>query len=373
MAADPIVAWTKDYEAWLAAHLPFVVAADVAKKHADMAGAAFVFLRGTYYAWARQLPAALPGLMDAPRVTSVGDLHLENFGTWRDAEGRLAWGINDFDEASVLPYTNDLVRLATSVGLARDDGIVETPADVLADAVLGGYRECLDRGGAPVFLGDERRRLREHLLENLIRGLHERPRKRKKKGAPAADAPREAPADCLQALGRALPPGTEDVAVAPRTAGVGSLGRPRFVATGVWTGSAVRREAKSRAPSAVAWASAAGAPEKDDAFAFLLEHARRSPDPFLHLAGRWVVRRLTADTDKMELVAGALPRTLERDLAGLMGRELANVHAAAPGALRPILGDLARRRPGWLLEAAGVMTGVTRASFKAWKKSERQG
>src|SRR5678815_4397261 len=103
-----------------------------------MAGAAFVFLRGTYYAWARQLPAALPELMGAPRVTAIGDLHLENFGTWRDAEGRLAWGINDFDEASVLPYTNDLVRLATSVGLARDAEVLKTPADVLIEAILDG-------------------------------------------------------------------------------------------------------------------------------------------------------------------------------------------------------------------------------------------
>ena len=34
-----------------------------------------------------------------PAVLAVGDLHTENFGTWRDAEGRLIWGINDFDEA----------------------------------------------------------------------------------------------------------------------------------------------------------------------------------------------------------------------------------------------------------------------------------
>ena len=58
--------------------------------------------------------------MDAPRVLSVGDLHLENFGTWRDADGRLAWGVNDFDEAAVMPYVLDLVRLATSIQLAPD-------------------------------------------------------------------------------------------------------------------------------------------------------------------------------------------------------------------------------------------------------------
>jgi len=36
-------------------------------------------------------------------VLAVGDLHVENFGTWRDAEGRLIWGVNDFDEAWRLP------------------------------------------------------------------------------------------------------------------------------------------------------------------------------------------------------------------------------------------------------------------------------
>ena len=28
----------------------------------------------------------------------------ENFGTWRDADGRLVWGVNDFDEAAVMPW-----------------------------------------------------------------------------------------------------------------------------------------------------------------------------------------------------------------------------------------------------------------------------
>jgi hypothetical protein len=38
----------------------------------------------------------------APVVTGVGDLHVENFGTWRDADARLVWGVNDFDEAAVM-------------------------------------------------------------------------------------------------------------------------------------------------------------------------------------------------------------------------------------------------------------------------------
>ena len=52
-------------------------------------------------------------------MLAVGDIHLENFGTWRDADGRLVWGVNDFDEAAEMPYALDLIRLATSALVAR--------------------------------------------------------------------------------------------------------------------------------------------------------------------------------------------------------------------------------------------------------------
>ncbi len=60
-------------------------------------------------------------------MLGVGDLHVENFGTWRDGEGRLIWGINDFDEATTLPYTNDLVRLCASALIAISESRLETP------------------------------------------------------------------------------------------------------------------------------------------------------------------------------------------------------------------------------------------------------
>ena len=56
-------------------------------------------------AGAKEFPEKCPELTSATKVLSVGDLHFENFGTWRDKEGRLAWGINDFDEAFELSYT----------------------------------------------------------------------------------------------------------------------------------------------------------------------------------------------------------------------------------------------------------------------------
>src|SRR5262245_30888282 len=119
---DTITA-SDSYESWLgqfvALHQP-----DLNWKHKRMADHddPFPFFRGTYYLWALRWAESAGDLADAPPVLAVGDLHLENYGTWRDGDGRLCWGVNDFDEAGYLPYTNDLVRLAASVRLARRSG-----------------------------------------------------------------------------------------------------------------------------------------------------------------------------------------------------------------------------------------------------------
>jgi uncharacterized protein (DUF2252 family) len=114
-----IHAASRSYEAWLSRHTS-VVRADLRLKHTRMAESPFVFLRATFYRWLQCWPEVCPRLLDAPRVLAVGDLHVENFGTWRDQEGRLIWGGQRVDEACVLPYTQDLVRLAASAMLARN-------------------------------------------------------------------------------------------------------------------------------------------------------------------------------------------------------------------------------------------------------------
>ena len=94
---------TQGYEAWLASRVT-LIPADLELKHQRMAESPFPFLRATFYRWAQRWPEVCPDLATAPAVLSVGDLHVENFGTWRDAEGRLIWGVNDFDEAYPMPY-----------------------------------------------------------------------------------------------------------------------------------------------------------------------------------------------------------------------------------------------------------------------------
>src|SRR6266576_4873883 len=130
-----IVEATARYEAWLAERVP-LVKADLAHKHRAMSAGIFPFLRATFYRWATRWRALAGDVAAAPTVLAVGDLHVENFGTWRDAEGRLVWGVNDFDEAWPLPYTNDLVRLATSALVAREGGHLSLKAKDACAVIL---------------------------------------------------------------------------------------------------------------------------------------------------------------------------------------------------------------------------------------------
>jgi uncharacterized protein (DUF2252 family) len=41
----------------------------------------FVFLRATFFRWAKRIEKLCADLADAPAVLSVGDTHIENFGT----------------------------------------------------------------------------------------------------------------------------------------------------------------------------------------------------------------------------------------------------------------------------------------------------
>jgi uncharacterized protein (DUF2252 family) len=112
---------TRRYEFGLSSHTT-LVKQDLRRKHQRMAEGVFPFLRATVYRWMQLWPEVCADVANAPRLLSVGDLHIENFGTWRDLEGRLVWGVNDFDEAAILPFTQDLVRLAASTLLAIEEG-----------------------------------------------------------------------------------------------------------------------------------------------------------------------------------------------------------------------------------------------------------
>src|SRR6266702_1600382 len=166
--ATPIVEATRSFERWLGSRFR-LRRDDLEYKHDQMAADTFSFLRASFYRWAQLWPEELPELAEAPKVLAVGDLHVENFGTWRDLEGRLVWGVNDFDEAVSLPYTSDLVRLATSAGLAAAEGHLNLDLKEACAAIIAGYSGSLRTGGRPTVLGENDRWLRK-LATGRLRG-----------------------------------------------------------------------------------------------------------------------------------------------------------------------------------------------------------
>lgn len=359
---------TSEYEDWLATVIPFGLdRADLDYKHQQMADPAnpFPFFRGTYYQWARQWPKAAGHVADGPQVLSVGDLHVENFGTWRDADGRLCWGVNDFDEVDQLPYTNDLARLATSVRIAKSAGKLSVDFGDACRTILGGYSDCLKVGGMAFVLEEHHQTLRA-----LAMSAEREPTKFWSKLTRLLDDPAPTvPADVQQSLRESLPTSELTVQIRRRPrVGMGSLGRPRYVALAEWAGGWVAREAKAVAPPATAWATGAKISPR---ITEVVVRCKRSPDPFFHSGDRWVLRRLAPRCSRIELVdiAGA---DAER-LLHVMGAEAANVHLGTNGAATAILQDLATRPDGWLADSARAMTDLVQRDWKAWQVALGQG
>ncbi|WID99655.1 DUF2252 family protein (plasmid) [Bosea vestrisii] len=330
---------THAYESWLIAQIGSdFVTADLDIKHEKMKKDAFTFLRATYWRWAETILEICPDLAGAPEILAIGDTHLENFGTWRDAEGRLIWGANDFDEAAVMPYPLDLVRLAASALLARTDG---PSASVICTAILEGYAEGL-ACPSPLVLERDCKWLRKAVM------LPE-PERAAFWDKVDALVPTAVPQRYEDALRGAMPGSAARMVISPRTAGTGSLGRPRFVASGNWRGGPVLREAKAVVVSA--W-SLRYAPRSRTIRAGEIAAGRcRAPDPHYQVSDGIVVRRLSPNSRKIE-VKDATDKLLSPRMLELMGREIANCHASDPDALLTIQEDLVRRGGDWLRQAA---------------------
>jgi hypothetical protein len=350
-----ITASVKRYEIWLGEQLGRqLVQADLDRKHRKMDESDFIFLRATCFRWAETVHELCPDLLGAPPVVAVGDAHLGNFGLWRDVEGRLVWGVNDFDEAAETPYAFDLVRLAASALLSRGrDRSVS--ADEICAAVLGGYVEGLRTPGAFVLE-------RQHLwLRDLVVASDER---REQFWSTLEQLPHAPPPRGYRdALAAAMPEPDLALAMARRSAGIGSLGRPRGVAVADWRGGPAAREAKALLPSA--WSLIPGGDRKLR-FAEIAFSKFRVADPWLKVRKGIVVRRLAPNSRKLDFPA-LTDLGLVRRLLTAMGVELANLHSARRSRVRAIVADLDARKPAWLRDAAWRVAEVTRQDRVEWR------
>ena len=355
-----IVKSTRLFEDWLSRHTN-IVRNDLRLKHANMKLAVFPFLRATYYRWAQLWSQVCTGESKAPRVLAVGDLHIENFGTWRDVEGRLIWGVNDFDEAYSLPYTNDLIRLAVSAHLASEAGHLSLKKKDICDAILEGYLETLQHGGIPFVLEEEYGWLRQIALTDL-----RNPVRFWKKMEALPSVSHDVPVSAIDAIERLFPAPNLQYRVAHRVAGLGSLGHARYVALAKWNGHCIAREAKALVPSSCYWAQDQHGPA-EILYQTIINRAVRCPDPFVHLHGQWIVRRLSPHCSRIELT-GLEVQGSEMRLLHSMGKETANVHMGTRSAVKDILRHAKMQKRRWLHEATEAMLEKVFADWKTWKK-----
>ena len=348
---------TTSYEEWLSSELE-LVPADLKRKHQTMRDEFFPFFRATFYRWAQLWPEVCPDCANAPEILAVGDLHVENFGTWRDVEGRLVWGINDFDEVSRMPYTIDLVRLAASAHIAIATEQLRITRRDSCRQLLTGYKACLESGGKAWVMAGRHEWLYDMVKPSLRDpiGFWQRVQ-----GLPPYEG--RIPGNVRRGVARMMPAGASKYKFAHRVAGMGSLGRQRFVAVAQFEGGPVCREAKALVPSAWNWAQ--GNDSQAIRYQRALDTCVRAHDPFVRLQGRWIVRRLAPDCSKINLAQ--FPRVKdESKLLHAMGWETANVHLGS-GRGKEVLADFVKRRGDWLHSAAAQMVAATKSDWDEWR------
>src|SRR6476660_10486811 len=97
----------------------------------------FSFFRGTAHLFWEDLAGHSGALPDAPLVWACGDLHLENFGSFRGDDALAHFDLNDFDEGALARATGELSRFVAGVfGAAPSLELIPGQAESLAAGFL---------------------------------------------------------------------------------------------------------------------------------------------------------------------------------------------------------------------------------------------
>ncbi|MBW4417985.1 MAG: DUF2252 domain-containing protein [Myxacorys californica WJT36-NPBG1] len=213
-------------------------------KYKAMTKNAFGFLRGTCHLFYQDLPVDI--FAKAPPVWICGDLHFQNFGSFRGDDRLVYFDVNDFDEAVLAPCTWDIARFLTSVLVgAHTLGVNDEDAQDLCEYFLNTYTAALETGKSSAVHCATATGLVQDLLEHLTtrnrqQFLDERTDLKKKtrslklipeKTFAVSDAEREAVTTLINtwASHQPNPKFFNVLDVAHRIAGTGSLGLERYV------------------------------------------------------------------------------------------------------------------------------------------------
>jgi len=116
----------------------------VRRKIEAMSSGTFEFFRATSHLFAMDVQIA----KSEPSGLIVGDLHSENFGTFRAVSNDIVYDINDFDDCTSGAYEYDLRRLLTSLVVGGEAAKLPLSGCVAAcESALDEYVEAIARYG----------------------------------------------------------------------------------------------------------------------------------------------------------------------------------------------------------------------------------
>lgn len=117
-------------------------------KYTSMRQDVFRFYRGTAHLFYHFLPK-YDVVYDAPNAWICGDLHFENFGSFKGDNGLVYFDINDFDEALLAPCLFDVARFLVSLRLIAElSNLSLEDTEKLCEYFLTVYCETLLTGAS---------------------------------------------------------------------------------------------------------------------------------------------------------------------------------------------------------------------------------
>ena len=217
----------------------------VSLKYRALAATPFSFLRGTCHLFYQDFSQALPQV-DSPLAWISGDLHLENFGSYKGDNRLTYFDINDFGEAVLAPAHWELARFLVSVLVAADalevnssvaTGLCNRFLDAYVGALATGKARWIERplatGMVRQLLLSVKARSRADFLDKRTKliGGKRKLRLIEGKSLPVTKDERDKVRTFMTgyAQRQAVPAFYKVLDVARRIAGTGSLGLERYV------------------------------------------------------------------------------------------------------------------------------------------------
>jgi len=118
----------------------------VSLKYKQMNKNLYSFFRGTCHLFYEELSQEKK-IPFSPAIWICGDLHMENFGSYKGDNRLVYFDLNDFDESILAPASWELIRFVTSIFIAFDSlNIEEKKAENMANLFLKIYSQTLAKG-----------------------------------------------------------------------------------------------------------------------------------------------------------------------------------------------------------------------------------